>query len=294
MLAFCCSNNCLLSKVLWISVAQTWRSSCIKRDSRSMVVFIYHLYIVFWGGYMLPTTFYDNQKQPLTRNGFDKKLFLLLPGAFCSCQPLSWNSRIQRTKQQEVLMSIYTCTAIFQCTLYKPQMPLKISWSSNSSIKNVLLFDDLNESNTTRHSPFSYVILLIYLVPKIHSSESSVSWKKNNTKSMVVQCLTQAFRYHSSMRLKCAAASSAEPLLPCRNLERPNDDVATSSSRHRVGSVGCSLEIRWLFDDCGRRSPANSNSLHHQTWPTWKSQRQKMNRRHYITSPNYHRFAFIS
>ena len=66
----------------------------------------------------------------------------------------------------------------FNVHMYKPQMPLKISWSSNSSIKNVLLFDDLNESNTTRHSPFSYVILLIYLVPKIHSSESSVSWKK--------------------------------------------------------------------------------------------------------------------
>ena len=102
---FCCSNlNFCCSNLL------------IKRNSRSMVVFIYHLYIVFWGGYMLPTTFYDTQKQPLTRNGFDKRLFLLLPGAFCSCQPLSWNSRIQRTKQQEVLMSIYTCTAIFQCT----------------------------------------------------------------------------------------------------------------------------------------------------------------------------------
>ena len=26
---------------------------------------IYHLYIAFWGGYMLPTTFQGNQKQPL-------------------------------------------------------------------------------------------------------------------------------------------------------------------------------------------------------------------------------------
>lgn len=164
-----------------------------------------------------------------------------------------------------IYIYMYSYISMYICTNLKCHSRFREVQIALSRIKNVLLFDDLNESNTTRHSPFSYVVLLIYLVPKIHSSESSVSWKKNNNKSMVVQCLTQAFRYHSSMRLKCAAASSAEPLLPCRNLERPNDDVATSSSRHRVGSVGCSLEIRWLFDDCGRRAPANSNSLHHQT-----------------------------
>ena len=28
---------------------------------------MYHLYIAFWGGYMLPTTFYGNLKNPLNQ-----------------------------------------------------------------------------------------------------------------------------------------------------------------------------------------------------------------------------------
>ena len=97
-------------------------------ETQDQWLFLYTTYILCSGGYMLPTTFYDTQKQPLTRNGFDKRLFLLLPGAFCSCQPLSWNSRIQRTKQQEVLMSIYIHVQLyFNVHMYKPQMPLKIS-----------------------------------------------------------------------------------------------------------------------------------------------------------------------
>ena len=255
-------------------------------ETQDQWLFLYTTYILCSGGvicYLPPFMIPRNnhwQEMVLTR-GFSFYCQALFVHVSLSAGTQEYNARSNRK-----FWCLYIHVQLyFNVHMYKPQMPLKISWSSNSSIKNVLLFDDLNESNTNTSLPFFIRHTPHILVPKIHSSESSVSWKKNNTKSMVVQCLTQAFRYHSSMRLKCAAASSAEPLLPCRNLERPNDDVATSSSRHRVGSVGCSLEIRWLFDDCGRRSPANSNSTHHQTWPTWKSQRQKMNRRHDINQP---------
>ena len=79
-------------------------------------------------------------------HGFDKRLFLLLPGAFCSCQPLSWDSRIQRTKQQEVLMSIYTLCTNLKCHSRFREVQIPLS-------RMCYFFDDLNESNMTRPSP---------------------------------------------------------------------------------------------------------------------------------------------
>lgn len=54
---------------------------------------------------------------------------------------------------------------------------------------------------------------------KLSTEKSPEKRKVSPCRQSAQRTPAQALRYHSSMRRKCAAASSGEPLLPCKNLD---------------------------------------------------------------------------